>query len=783
MRFLTLCAAAALAAACGRRLEPLASPNEALSVSLNAEDSLTYTVVYRGDTLLEPSAVRLNLLLHRAGQPDQPLALGPGTLRRVQDSVVDETYTLPWGEAREIHHVGKRRRLHLETDGMPWYLDLHVTDEGWGIRTGWPLWDGVDSVTVVSEQTDYRLVGNPTAFWIPGDWDITEHLVNETPLRAIDAPSKRQAASLSNTYIPYNAVNTPVTFRYEANDAQRADVHVAFHEAALINYPAQTLRLRSDATGNPAAGGFVTELVGRARDSAKATLVGAFHTPWRMGLVSDDAAGLLQANLLLNLNAPNALGDVSSYARPMKYMGIWWEMHLGKNSWDLASGKHGATTANAKKLIDFAAQNGFQGVLVEGWNTGWEHWIGFDDREGVFDFVTPYPDYDLAAVQRYAQSKGLTLIMHHETSSAPRTYEKQLDTAYMLMQSLGIPAVKTGYVGPLLPKGEWHYGQWMVNHYQKTVETAAKYGVALDIHEPVTGTGLRRTYPNLMSREGARGQEFNAWSSDGGNPPSHIPNLAFTRMLSGPMDYTPGIFNLSLEPYKQNHPLQTTLAQQLSLYVVMYSPLQMAADLPEHYAPNGQVHPAFAFVREVAVDWEVTRVLPSRVGDYVAVARQERVDYQRPRPVRGQQPSPNGTGQNNQKSQKSVDKSSNLSDNSSTSVRKANTSVRKARTTDNLSTNPNTTNNPASGRWFVGIANDETPRTYALDLSFLPTDGPKKYTMTLFEDPEPAVIKTVLRTSNPPIRIRTFEVTRDTVLSIPLLRGGGCAAILSPVLL
>jgi hypothetical protein len=286
-----------------------------------------------------------------------------------------------------------------------------------------------------------------------------------------------------------------------------------------------------------------------------------------------------------------------------------------------------------------------------------------------------------------------------------------------------------------------------------------------------------------MSREGARGQEFNAWSSDGGNPPSHIPNLAFTRMLSGPMDYTPGIFNLSLEPYKQNHPLQTTLAQQLSLYVVMYSPLQMAADLPEHYAPNGQEHPAFAFVREVAVDWEVTRVLPSRVGDYVAIARQERVDYQRTKPGRGQQPSPNGTGQNNQKSQKSVDKSSNLSDNSSTSVRKANTSVRKARTTDNLSTNPNTTNNPASGRWFVGIANDETPRTYALDLSFLPTDGPKKYTMTLFEDPEPAVIKTVLRTSNPPIRIRTFEVTRDTVLSIPLLRGGGCAAILSPVLL
>lgn len=765
---------ACLAAACGRPSAPVQSPSKELAVHLTDGDSLTYTVVYRGDTLVEPSVVRLNLLLHRAGKPDQSLVLGPGRARETRDSAVDETYTLPWGEVREIHHTGTSRRMHFETDGRPWYVDLHVTDEGWGLRTGWPEWTDVDSVTVVSEQTDYRLVGNPTAFWIPGDWDITEHLVNETRVQEIDAPSKRQAASLSNTYIPYNAVNTPVTFRYESDDPRRAEVHVAFHEAALINYPAQTLRLRSDATGNPAAGGFVTELVGRPRDSSKATVRGAFHTPWRMGLVSDDAAGLLESNLLLNLNAPNVLGDVSSYARPMKYMGIWWEMHLGKNTWDLASGKHGATTANAKKLIDFAAQHGFQGVLVEGWNTGWEHWIGFDDREGVFDFVTPYPDYNLAEVQRYAQSKGMTLIMHHETSSAPRTYEKQLDTAYRLMRSLQIPAVKTGYVGPLLPKGEWHYGQWMVNHYQKTVETAAKYGIALDIHEPVTGTGLRRTYPNLMSREGARGQEFSAWSSDGGNPPSHIPYLAFTRMLSGPMDYTPGIFNLSLEPYKENHPIQTTLGQQLAMYVVMYSPLQMAADLPEHYAPNKEVHPAFAFIEEVAVDWETTRVLPSRVGDYVAVARLERGGATSTKSNSTQNANNELINTKNpaNKTNKSVDKTNKTADITNTSANKTNKSANKTYTADDIT--------PA--RWFVGIANDENPRTYTLDFSFLPQDGPSRYQLTLYEDPAVEFQKFIPATQQPQIKIRTLEITRTTRLPLYLVRGGGAAAVLTPLL-
>ncbi|MCR9054138.1 MAG: glycoside hydrolase family 97 catalytic domain-containing protein, partial [bacterium] len=287
---------------------------------------------------------------------------------------------------------------------------------------------------------------------------------------------------------------------------------------------------------------------------------------------------------------------------------------------DMASGKHGATTENAKRYIDFAAENNIGAVLVEGWNTGWEHWIGFEDREGVFDFVTPYEDYDLEEVVRYAKEKGVEMIMHHETSAAPRTYEQQLDTAYALMQRLGIHSVKTGYVGKIIPAGEYHHGQWMVNHYRKVLETAAEYEVAVNAHEPIKATGIRRTFPNATSREGLRGQEFNAWSVEGGNPPDHLPTVAFTRMLAGPIDFTPGIFNMKLAPYKEESQINTTLAHQLALYVVIYSPVQMAADLPEHY----EDHPAFEFIREVGVDWEQSKVLNGEVGDYVTIARQER---------------------------------------------------------------------------------------------------------------------------------------------------------------
>ncbi|MBT8272801.1 MAG: glycoside hydrolase family 97 catalytic domain-containing protein, partial [Bacteroidia bacterium] len=286
-----------------------------------------------------------------------------------------------------------------------------------------------------------------------------------------------------------------------------------------------------------------------------------------------------------------------------------------------AHGKHGATTANVKRFIDFSAKNNIKGVLVEGWNTGWERWIGFEDREGVFDFITPYPDYDMEEVVSYARSKGVSIIMHHETSSATETYTKQQDTAFALMKHYGMHAVKTGYVGKILPKGEYHHGQYMVNHYNKTVEKAAKYEVAINAHEPIKATGLRRTYPNTISREGLRGQEFNAWSADGGNPPEHLSIVAFTRMLAGPIDFTPGIFDIKFDAYKKENQVNTTLAHQLALYVVIYSPVQMAADLVENYEANPD---PLKFIKEVGVDWEETKVLNGEVGDYVTIARKER---------------------------------------------------------------------------------------------------------------------------------------------------------------
>jgi len=300
-------------------------------------------------------------------------------------------------------------------------------------------------------------------------------------------------------------------------------------------------------------------------------------------------------------------------------MGIWWEMHLGKSSWDMASGKHGATTGNAKRYIDFCADKDISALLVEGWNTGWERWIGFPDREGVFDFVTPYSDYDIQEVVRYGKEKGVDIIMHHETSAAPRTYDQQLDTAFALCQELGIHAVKTGYVGPIIPEGERHHGQWMVNHYQRVLETAARHQVAVNAHEPIKATGKRRTWPNAIAREGVRGQEFNAWSVDM-NPPEHTVILPFTRMLGGPIDFTPGIFNIKFDQYQPDNQVNTTLAKQLALYVLLYSPVQMAADLPEHY----ERQPAFQFIRDVAVDWQRTEVLNGEVGDYLTIARKER---------------------------------------------------------------------------------------------------------------------------------------------------------------
>ncbi len=574
-----------------------------LQFTLTEEGEPVYWARYKDTAILDTSALGFELV-------DAPSLRAGFEMTDYSTRALNDVWEMPWGEQREVSN--NYNELTVEVREIPppnrrMRLIFRIYDDGFGFRYEFPEQEGLETLEIAEERTEFQLTGNHTAWWIPGDWDIYEHLYNETSVSGIDALSKRDHPNLAQTAIPVNAVNTPVTMRTASG------LHLSFHEAALTDYAGMTLMVDNDTYK------LTSNLVGSERTPYKVKRKLPFHTPWRTVQVSPDAAGLIESNLIANLNEPNQLGDVEWF-KPTKYVGIWWEMHLGKSSWDMASGKHGATTENAKRYIDFAAENNIGAVLVEGWNTGWEHWIGFEDREGVFDFVTPYEDYDLEEVVRYANEKGVEMIMHHETSAAPRTYEQQLDTAYALMQRLGIHSVKTGYVGKIIPAGEYHHGQWMVNHYRKVLETAAEYEVAVNAHEPIKATGIRRTFPNAISREGLRGQEFNAWSVEGGNPPDHLPTVAFTRMLAGPIDFTPGIFNMKLAPYKEESQINTTLAHQLALYVVIYSPVQMAADLPEHY----EDHPAFEFIREVGVDWEQSKVLNGEVGDYVTIARQER---------------------------------------------------------------------------------------------------------------------------------------------------------------
>jgi len=537
----------------------------------------------------------------------------------------NESWKMLWGEQEDVVNHYNELKLELqEKSALKRKLTIvfKVYNDGVGFRYEFPEQDNLKEVLIANENTEFNLIEDYKTFWIPGDWDIYEHLYSTTKLSEIDAKSYIPKTNLAQSYIPENSVNTPVTMVGEDG------IHISFHEAALVDYAGMTLKVDTVNLN------LKSSLVGSKNTSYKVKKTLPFHTPWRTIQITDNAPELIASNLIVNLNEPNKLGDVSWFT-PMKYTGVWWEMHLGKSSWDYgmemedgvwkdtgkAHGKHGATTENVKQFIDFSSKNNIGGVLVEGWNTGWERWIGFEEREGVFDFLTPYPDYNLDEITAYAKEKGVQIIMHHETSAATATYEKQQDAAYALMQKHGMHAVKSGYVGKILPKGEYHHGQYMVNQYNNAAIKAAKYQVAVNAHEPIKATGLRRTYPNIISREGLRGQEFNAWSQDGGNPPEHLSIVAFTRMLAGPIDFTPGIFNIKFDQYKKDNQVNTTLAHQLALYVVIYSPVQMAADLVEHYEAN----PApFQFIKDVGVDWEKTDVLNGEVGDFVTIARKER---------------------------------------------------------------------------------------------------------------------------------------------------------------
>ena len=580
----------------------LKSPNGDLTANVftHRNGRPAYQLMHKGNTVIGTSLLGFDF------QGMDPLQ-SDLVIIETEMQTLDETWTQVWGEQREIRSRCNELRVTFQEGFEPrrkFDIVFRLFNDGLGFRYEFPKQPSMTSALITDEITQFKITGDHQAWWIPADYDSYEHLYTQSSISEIDATKYRgSSGDLASSSIPnVHATNTPLTMRTESG------LHLSIHEASLTNYSGMTLRVEPDKRTLSAA------LV-PAPDGTKVKVNLPFKTPWRTIKVGESAGDLVESYLTLNLNEPNKLED-TSWIKPMKYMGIWWEMHLGKSTW-WQGPKHGANTANAKKYIDFASQHNIEGLLVEGWNTGWEKWRD-QEREGIFDFVTPYSDFDIKEVVRYGKKKGVSLIGHHETSAAVNTYEEQLDTAYKFYEEIGVPAVKTGYVGKIIPKGEFHHGQWMVNHYRRVVEKAAEHQVMLDVHEPIKPTGIRRTYPHMMTREGVRGTEFNAWG--GGNPPSHIVTLPFTRMLAGPIDYTPGIFNIKFNKYKTDQEVKTTLANQLAQYVIIYSPLQMAADLVEHY--RGQ--PAFQFIADVAVDWETSKVLQGEVGEYIAIARQAR---------------------------------------------------------------------------------------------------------------------------------------------------------------
>lgn len=567
----------------------IASPDNILVVELDLhEGRLAYKVTRLGEPVI--AASRMGFSLRGAEKLERNLALTSSSTRSA-----DDTWEQPWGERRFVpNHYNELRARFTETLKGKRAIDVvfRVYDDGLGFRYEFPDQPQLGEVIIDDELTEFDIAAPAIAWWIPaGEWNRYEYLYSKTPLREV------------------TQAHTPITLKTDDG------LYIALHEAALVDYAGMWLRRvegqRLRAQLAPASEGWKVR-----RDAP-------FHTPWRTLQIADSAGGLVESNLILNLNEPNALGDVSWF-KPSKYVGVWWSLHLDQESW--ATGrKHGATNANTRRYIDFAAEHGFRGVLVEGWNPGWDgDWFG---NGWNFDFTRATDDFDIGALSAYAATKGVHLIGHHETGCAVSHYDRQLRDALDLYARLGIDAVKTGYVcdagqierqdeagGPVLR--EWHDGQWMSRHHLDVVQEAAKRRIAINPHEPIKDTGLRRTYPNWVSREGARGMEYGAWGNPT-NPPEHEANLVFTRMLSGPMDYTPGILSLQ----GRGQPIQTTLAKQLALYVVLYSPIQMVADLPENYRRHMD---AFQFIKDVPVDWADTRVINGEIGDFVTVVRKDR---------------------------------------------------------------------------------------------------------------------------------------------------------------
>lgn len=601
----------------GLQAEDLKSPNGRLLMHFEVDGMgcPVYTLSYKGKPVIKRS---------RLGLEAEGFSLREGfQLQKAETATFDETWKPVWGEVSSIrnHYNELAVTLHQPKDNRTIRIRFRLYDDGLGFRYEFPEQKNLVYFVIKDEYSEFAMAGDHKAFWIPGDYDTQEYDYTESHLSEIRKLMKA-AVTFNTSQTPFSPTGVQTALMMKSADG----LYINLHEAALVDYPCMSLEL-DDKTMT-----FRSWLTPDAQGK-KGYMQTPCQSPWRTIMVSDDAREILASKLTLNLNEPCALKDVS-WIKPVKYIGVWWEMITGKSTWaytnDLLSvhigvtdytkvkpnGTHAANNDKVRRYIDFAAKHGFDQVLVEGWNIGWEDWFGHS-KDYVFDFLTPYPDFDIKALNEYAHSKGVKLMMHHETSASIRNYERHMEEAYQLMNKYGYNAVKSGYVGNIIPRGEHHYGQWMINHYLYAVKKAAEHHIMVNAHEAVRPTGLCRTYPNLIGNEAARGTEYESF---GGNKPFHTTILPFTRLMGGPMDYTPGIFETRIKNVnpENNSFVHSTLARQLALFVTMYSPLQMAADLPENYE---RFMDAFQFIKDVAVDWDDSKYLEAEPGRYITVAR------------------------------------------------------------------------------------------------------------------------------------------------------------------
>lgn len=621
--------------------QELKSPDGNLTMRFILQDGgiPTYSLNYKNKAVIKPSKLGLELKKEKSDAPadfddfevKQEAALlekktslyDDFEIAKTGTATFDETWKPVWGEVKEIrsHYNELAITLNQKSTDRQMLIRFRLFNDGLGFRYEFPQQEELTYFVIKEEKTQFAMAGDHTAFWIPGDYDTQEYDYTTSRLSEIRGLMDQAiTANVSQTSFSPTGVQTALMMKTDNG------LYINLHEAALIDYSCMHLDLDDK---NMIFESHLTP------DGAgdKGYMQAPCHSPWRTVIVSDDARNILSSKITLNLNEPSKIKD-TSWIKPVKYIGVWWEMITGKSSWAYTdeypsvrlgitdytkakpNGRHGATTAHVKEYIDFAAEHGFDQVLVEGWNIGWEDWFG-NSKDYVFDFVTPYPDFDVNEVRDYAKSKGVKIMMHHETSASIRNYERHIDKAYQFMVDNGYNSVKSGYVGDIVPRGEHHYSQWLNNHYQYALEKAADYKIMVNAHEAVRPTGVSRTYPNLIGNESARGTEYQAF---GGNKPNHITILPFTRLIGGPMDFTPGIFEMDVSKYNPNNNshVNSTIANQLALYVTMYSPLQMAADLPETY---NKFLDAFQFIKDVALDWDDSRYLEAEPGQYVTVAR------------------------------------------------------------------------------------------------------------------------------------------------------------------